>query len=400
MGVGALSVGRLCKIQSGKTECYGEDGRFGSRVTALYEDSGGSLWVGAMTGLWRWMPGPPKVYPIPGPDDRINALIEDDGGILVAKDSGITKLRNGKAEAFPLPAGFQPGSLLRDRHGALWIAAIVDSGLLHIHQGRVDSFTQSDGLSGDTVSALLEDREGNIWVATVDGVDRFRDVAAPTFFKQQGLSSRAVMSVVAGKDGSIWMGMDNGLNRWRNGEVTVYRKRNLPSVRGGSSVGALTAGRVADSRIVREIVDGGLPAETVHSLFEDSGGQLWVTARSGVAILKSGRFFPVTSVPPGIVFAIAEDRTGSVWLSHQEGLLRVTAARVVERMPWAMIGRGEPATALLHDDVRADRGLGFLMVAWRISSRGSSPPRTQLAKGSAVSTSTPGVRSGSQPMEG
>ena len=96
----APSAGRLCRIQSGNTECYGEDGRFGSGVTPLYEDSGGNLWAGAMNGLWRWKPGPPKLYPMPDPAQRIYALLEsDDGGILVAKHSGITKLRNGKVRA-------------------------------------------------------------------------------------------------------------------------------------------------------------------------------------------------------------------------------------------------------------------------------------------------------------
>jgi ligand-binding sensor domain-containing protein len=48
----APSGGRLCQIQSGLTQCDGADGRFGSGVTALYEDSGGNLWAGGMTGLW------------------------------------------------------------------------------------------------------------------------------------------------------------------------------------------------------------------------------------------------------------------------------------------------------------------------------------------------------------
>jgi ligand-binding sensor domain-containing protein len=42
-----LLMGRLCAIQSSKTECYGEYGRFGSGVTALYEDRGGNLWAAA-----------------------------------------------------------------------------------------------------------------------------------------------------------------------------------------------------------------------------------------------------------------------------------------------------------------------------------------------------------------
>jgi len=98
----SLSAGKLCRIQSEKSECIGEDGRFGTGVTALYEDSRGNLWAGAITGLWRWKPGPPKLYALPDPPNGINGLIEsDDGGILVTKDSGIIKLRDGKAEAFP-----------------------------------------------------------------------------------------------------------------------------------------------------------------------------------------------------------------------------------------------------------------------------------------------------------
>ena len=123
----APSAGRLCRIQSGNTRCYGEDGRFGPGVTPLYEDRGGSLWAGATNGLWRWKPDAPNLYPMPDPAKRIYALAEsDDGGILIAKLSGITKLRNGKTEAYPMPAGFQPYRLLRDRNGGLWIGAVVD----------------------------------------------------------------------------------------------------------------------------------------------------------------------------------------------------------------------------------------------------------------------------------
>jgi ligand-binding sensor domain-containing protein len=135
VGSWGLPVGRLCTIHSSKTECYGEDGRFGSGVTALYEDSGGILWAGTMTGLWRWKPGTPKVYPMPDPADRVNALIEtDDGGILVTKDSGIAKLKNGKTEMVPLPAGleFQPANsfataMARFGSGPWWTAGCSTS---------------------------------------------------------------------------------------------------------------------------------------------------------------------------------------------------------------------------------------------------------------------------------
>ena len=114
---------------------------------------------------------------------------DDDGGLLIAQHTGITKLRNEKFEAYPLPAGFQPNRLLRDHDGGLWIRALVQRGLLHIHNGRIDRFTQAEGLSGRSVISFFEDREGSIWVATGEGLDRFRDFAIPTFSDQQGFSA-------------------------------------------------------------------------------------------------------------------------------------------------------------------------------------------------------------------
>jgi ligand-binding sensor domain-containing protein len=326
----AASVGRLCRIQSDRTECYGQDGRFGSGVTPLYEDRGGNLWAGAMNGLWRWQPGPPKLFPMPDPAQRIYALLEsDDGGLLIAQHTGITKLRNGKFEAYPLPAGFQPHRLLRDHDGGLWIGALVDKGLLHIHEGRTDLFTPAEGLSDGSVTALFEDREGNIWVATDDGLDRFRDFAVPTISIQQGLSSRGISSIVIARDGSLWVGASDGLNRRINGQIKVYRK------------------------------DSGLP-DKAHALFQDASGTMWVGTQSGTVFLKSDRFVPVASVPYGIVYSFTGDSAGNVWVSHQKGLLHLFGARVVELIPWVRLGRTEPAFALLHDAVQGGLWLGFL----------------------------------------
>ncbi len=45
-GESAPPSGRLCAIHDGSARCYGEDGRFGGTVSALYEDSRGNLWAG------------------------------------------------------------------------------------------------------------------------------------------------------------------------------------------------------------------------------------------------------------------------------------------------------------------------------------------------------------------
>ena len=222
-------MGRELGSPGGKTLHYPEEQDrvlrrggpfFGSGVTALYEDSRGATCRGGNDEqvYGNGSRGPPKVYPMPEYGQPGQCIDRD----RRRRDPGDQGHRNREAEERQDGDGsasagleFQPGELLRDRHGALWIGAMVDSGLLHLHEGRSDLFTRSDGLSGNTVPALLEDREGSIWVATVDGVDRFRDVAVPRISTQQGLSSNAVLSLVATKDGSIWLGTDTGLNRWR-----------------------------------------------------------------------------------------------------------------------------------------------------------------------------------------
>ena len=161
--------------------------------------------------------------------NSLQALNEDaDDGFLIADEHGIRQFapKDGKAVAYPLPgapAGFKPGRLLWDRDGGLWIGT-VDRGLLHVHQGSTDVYTQANGLSGDFVTRLFEDREGNIWVATKNGLDRFRDLAVRTISANQGLPSAAPWSVLATRDGSVWLGSLDGLSQWRAGHVTIYRR--------------------------------------------------------------------------------------------------------------------------------------------------------------------------------
>jgi signal transduction histidine kinase/ligand-binding sensor domain-containing protein len=359
----ASDIGRLCTIQNGSTQCYGEDGRFGSGVTVLCEDSRGNVWAVGTTGLWRWKPGPPKFYGIGDAAHSILALVEsDDGGILIARHDGIIKLRNGRAEAYSLAAGtnIRPQRLFRDRDGGLWIGAAVDFGLLHIHEGTTDLFGPLQGLSGGSVMCMFQDREGSVWVATGDGLDRFRDFAVPTFSVEQGLASYGIDSVLATRDGSLWMGTSHGLNRWNKGQITVYRNRSEDDSRGAPRASVLGAGRRAlPSRTAREIIDTGLPEDLVTSLFQDKAGKIWVATVAGVSFFESGRFSRIPSIPPGAVFSITDDLAGNVWLTHEGGLFRVFGRRVVERIPWAKLGRKKPANALLHDAGRGGLWLGF-----------------------------------------
>ena len=304
--------GRLCALKSDGAQCYGTDGAFGRAVWALYEDSSGTLWGAAESGLWRMKPGPPRRYATP--TELIGLSKGDDGRLLIAvHGAGMLQFVGDKVEPYPVRSAINSNKLLpdrdidsnrllRDRDGGLWIGT-VERGLIHVHNGRTDVFTQSDGLSGNVVLSLIEDREGNVWVASTGGLDRFRELPVATISVKQGLSSDATEAVLAATDGSIWIGAHQGLTRWKNGQTTIFGKAS------------------------------GLPDDAPQSLFQDDRGRIWASPRHGLAYFKDGRFVAVNAVPGGMVHYIAGDKAGNLWLSEDRSLLHVLDGRLVEQFP-------------------------------------------------------------------
>src|SRR5262249_35520386 len=287
--------GRLCTIRKGSVQCYGEDGTFGRGAFNLFEDSKGNLWAGVKTGLWRWRPGPPKFYLLAGQPDGIQALGEDtDGTLLVGWNGGIQRFVDGKIEPYRLPGlalKFRARRMLRDRDGGLWIAT-SGYGILHVHEGRTDRFSLSDGLTAEHVDTLFEDHEGDIWVITINGLDRFRDFAVPTFSVKQGLLDTIVGSVLADRDGSVWLATFGGLNRWNKGQ-----------------------GEIAATGSARR--DGKLNGQNPNSLFQDDSGRVWVSTYPRLGYLENHRFIPLTAVPGGGVLGMAHDRAGNLWVANE-----------------------------------------------------------------------------------
>jgi signal transduction histidine kinase/ligand-binding sensor domain-containing protein len=334
--------GKLCEIRDDRVHCHPEIGGLAQGVFDLHEDGQGNFWVGLLTGVWRWKPGPPEFYPVPGQLDGIRGMVDgEDGALLVSTIGGVRRLVDGKVQvAYPLPATmqeFRASGILRDRDGGLWVAT-SGRGIVHIHQGRTDVFSQSDGLSGDFIHDLFEDREGNIWVATMNGLDRFRNLAVVTYSTKQGSDG----AVLGARDGSIWFGTYDGLDRLNNGQVTVYRQRSIRAIAG-----------------VREVAVSGLPDHGLGSLFQDSVGRIWVGTRAGVGYLDHNRFIS-TAVPGGTVGALTADSTGNLWIVNQNlGLFRLSPSNEVQRFPWVILGHKDPADPLALDPFLGGLWLGF-----------------------------------------
>jgi len=332
-------TGRLCAVRGRHAQCYSNQGAFGSFVWGLAEDSSGALWAGAESGLWRWKPGAPTRYPMP--QMRISDLAKgDDGQLLIAVNSAaLQQFTGNRVESYPIPDAVDPkrvlrdrdvdsNKLLRDRNGGLWIGT-VQRGLIHVHNGRADVFTKSDGLSGDIVMSLFEDREGNVWVATTGGIDRFRELPITTISAKQGLSSDLVTSVAASADGGIWIATYGGLTRWKDGQTTIFRKAD------------------------------GLPDDNVQSLFQDNQGRIWVFTLRGLAYFRDERFIEVIGIPSQEVYSITGDNKDNLWLSGNRGLSHLQDGHLVEHFQWSALNRQQQAKVIVSDHERGGVWLSF-----------------------------------------
>jgi signal transduction histidine kinase/ligand-binding sensor domain-containing protein len=330
--------GRLCAIRAGQVRCsVPEQGGFGAFVWSLAEDRAGNLWVGADTGVWRWSPGTPQRYAMPGlrvadltttVDGQVLAGILGGGLRQVAGEQLVPHRfrRAGKPDEWTADRDVKSNKLLRDRDGGLWIGT-EGQGLIHVKDGQADTFTRADGLSGNIACSLFEDREGNIWFGSHKGLDRFRKLPVTTLSARQGLPHELTRSVVATTDGSIWVATNEGLARWKDGRAIVYKERD------------------------------GLPHSQVHSQYQDADGRLWVSTARGLAYFANDRFVAVDGGPSNEVYSMTGDAAGNLWLSGNHGLARLHRGRFVENIAWATLGRPRQAQVIVAD--RGGLWLGF-----------------------------------------
>ena len=331
---GAVPNGKMCAIRNGSVQCFGDDGSLGRAVFNLYEDSKGNLWAGVKDGLWRWKPGPPKFFPLPGEPDGIQCFGEDNGTLLVGWKGGIHRFIDGKTEMYSISGGvgqLRSRRMLRDRDGSLWIGTF-NQGLVHVHHGRTDVFGLSQGLSGEAATTLFEDREGNIWVATGSGLDRFREFAIAMFSVNQGLSSPRVRSVVADKNGGVWLATSNNLNRWNGGKVEILNA-------------------------TAQKPNGFIP----NSLFQDDVGRVWVSTPYDFGYLDNNQFISIIA-EPGAVTAISQDTAGKRWIANEHaGLFQIHGGKVIQQIPWSGLGRTDHVSAMTADQLKGGLWLGFFL---------------------------------------
>jgi diguanylate cyclase (GGDEF)-like protein/PAS domain S-box-containing protein len=352
-------------------------------VRALAESPDGHIWMAiAAAGLRRFNPTTgvtqtlrqDAAMPASLPEDGINALLVDHAGLLwVGGYLHGASFADSRGARFPYLVDHDraaampqvPDDSIRAVHGGgggrLWLGT-DDGRLLRYDQGA--GFEDATPLLGGCgkpclVRAFADVGDGDVWLATSAGLYRMDPIAsAIRSVAVTGIDPPRLRSLAVAADGSLWLGTDDaGVLHVRPGhDGTATLLQSIPFRNGDPrglahpTVHALLVARdgqvwmgtghgldVFDPHTGRlrhfhQQADGaGLANNLVRALWQGPDGIIWVGSHGGLNRVDS-RGGPVRmSQPlahalagdaPPVVFSIAADMIGRLWMGTDRGLLR------------------------------------------------------------------------------
>lgn len=265
-------------------------------------------------------------------------------------------------------------AILKDRYGLLWFA--TDDGLNKFDGTGFTVYrhnkTNQASLKSNDVSALYEDRSGRIWVGTIMGSLHLYDRKKDSFLRIQ--THHSVNSIREDKNGRIWVGTTQGL-------VTVDPK-------------TLAATKFEpNNRVPVQIGQ-----KHVHRVFRDHSGQMWVGTGNGLFryLYDQNRFEHVDFLGDQahkegsrFVTAITEDSARRLWIGTQNGLHmlstegeRIQTFRYERQNPYSISSNMIFAIGAQNQSevwICTDGGLNIMDTRTGKVTRHAPDPRTQFS---------------------
>ena len=327
----------------GMLEGYPTDTARSARTLLLLAD--GSVYIGLRDGLLLWKAGHCVQVALgdPAPKNVSSTVLAHDGSVWVSTyGDGVYRIgTDGRMNVFTEEEGLLQDnvrSVTVDALGRIW--ASTKFGLNRLDpvvadSFRVRSFTVHQGLPNDNVYCTLEDGHGQLWIGTDGGgLLRFAGDRFVTYTVKDGLCSDLVMTISADKNGDLWLGTyGSGVCRW-DGMAMITTLEGLPNNtvwcslldRSGRHWFGTSSGlcRIEDGAVVLPDSDAALVDMRVLSLLQDAKGNIWCGTREGVSVIDStGDVVHHRSGgrgPGSSVRSMIQDREGTIWLGSDDGL--------------------------------------------------------------------------------
>jgi signal transduction histidine kinase/ligand-binding sensor domain-containing protein len=208
--------------------------------------------------------------------------------------------------------------------------------IISAQQLPIKTYTTADGLAQNLVLKIVRDSRGYLWFCTAEGLSRFDGYSFTNYTVEHGLPHRSVRDLLETRSGVYWIATGDGLVRFD----PAARKS------GNSSASIFVVYRPAQNS----------PARSIHRVYEDREGIVWLGTEDGVyRIEQEAGEAKIVSVELGmpkecLVQEIQQDNQGSLWFgTRAHGLYRRLPNGRVEHYGMKHGLPDERVNALLQD---------------------------------------------------
>lgn len=210
----------------------------------------------------------------------------------------------------------------------------------------------NDGLSENTVQAIIQDKKGFIWLGTKDGLNRFDGNEFRIFRNDPtdpgSIGNSFIRSIFEDADGKLWIGTDHQLYIYDPAyeSFALFNEKTSEGVSVRSAVHSISAendqiiwigtgtqglfcyykDRDSLVQISSRQKENPLPSDLVWRTYRDYSGSMWFGTRNGLVryIRETNNFQtfqPQADSTPGNneVLSIFEDSEGDLWIGTWSG---------------------------------------------------------------------------------
>ncbi len=287
-----------------------------NRVNTVFEDKSNHLWIGTTTGLSYFDKDKDEFIPYLLKSSKgytVKSIVEDNSGNLFLGTNFGLKFFDRKRKVIndiKLNNDDKIQSLSIDKDN-LWIGN--NSGLVIYsfknHQ-LVNSYKQlTQRFKNIRINAIKHEADGTVWIATeANGVARYSKNGRIKFITdKEGLLSNTVRDLLIVKNKEVWVGTKFGLSIFNKETNKIqnytYKENGAP--------------------------ERTLSQSSVHNLFEDRTGNIWIGTYSGGVnliynfsqnfIYKGHGLNDPSKLSNKEINSISEEEDGSVWLATDVG---------------------------------------------------------------------------------
>ena len=197
------------------------------RITGLYADEQGRLWIGTLQGYFGWIEAN-RFTPFDAWEgDECRALLQDQNGVFWIgffgrvpalywyKDGQFCPVEMAEAETIAYV------HVLWEHQNTLWIGTAKGLFAFDLSSGQVRHFTTNNsGLLANGILALTADPQGHIWIGTSGGgVLRYDGETFQNIRLGPSALGNIVEAVLCDRAGRLWLGTRAGLVAYQPGDT-------------------------------------------------------------------------------------------------------------------------------------------------------------------------------------